>query len=196
MVFSDLLFLLVFIPAFALCYMLATLLDKAMSKDGADRRVLMRNIVIVLFSLMFYGWGEPVYVFLMVFCVFLNYLSGLCIERFDGKRRKVALALGLVANLSILGTFKYADFVAETLCSIGLNVPLPQIALPIGISFFTFQSISYLIDVYRRESPAQRHFGNLLLYISMFPQLVAGPIVRYDTVAREINNRSARPAKL
>ena len=190
MVFSDLLFLLVFIPAFALCYMLATLLDKAMSKDGADRRVLMRNIVIVLFSLMFYGWGEPVYVFLMVFCVFLNYLSGLCIERFDGKRRKVALALGLVANLSILGTFKYADFIAETLCSIGLNVPLPHIALPIGISFFTFQSISYLIDVYRRESPAQRHFGNLLLYISMFPQLVAGPIVRYDTVAREINNRS------
>ena len=190
MVFSDLLFLLVFIPAFALCYVLATLLDKAMSKEGADRRVLMRNIVIVLFSLLFYGWGEPVYVFLMIFCVFLNYLSGLGIERFDGKRRKVALSLGLIANLAILGTFKYADFVAETLRSIGLNVPLPQIALPIGISFFTFQSISYLIDVYRRESPAQRHFGNLLLYISMFPQLVAGPIVRYDTVAREINNRS------
>ena len=190
MVFSDLLFLLVFIPAFALCYMLGTLLDKATSKSLTEKRVLARNIVIVLFSLIFYGWGEPIYVFLMVLCVFLNYLSGLSIDRFEGKRRKVALSLGLVANLAILGTFKYADFFVQTLCDLGLNIPLPNIALPIGISFYTFQSISYLIDVYRKQSPAQRHFGNLLLYISMFPQLVAGPIVRYDTIAREINNRS------
>ena len=190
MVFSDLLFLFVFIPAFALCYVLATLLDKAMSKNSAEKRILLRNIVIVLFSLIFYGWGEPLYVFLMVFSVFLNYLSGLGIDRFEGKSRKMALVLGLIVNLVVLGTFKYADFFAQTLCGLGLNVPLPNIALPIGISFYTFQSISYLVDVYRKQSPAQRHFGNLLLYISMFPQLVAGPIVRYDTVAREINSRS------
>ena len=190
MVFSDLLFLLVFIPAFALCYLLGTLVDKAMSKSLVEKRVLARNIVIVLFSLIFYGWGEPIYVFLMVLCVFLNYLSGLSIDRFEGKKRKFALSLGLIVNLAILGTFKYADFFVQTLCDLGLNIPLPNIALPIGISFYTFQSISYLIDVYRKQSPAQQHFGNLLLYISMFPQLVAGPIVRYDTIAREINNRS------
>lgn len=190
MVFSDLLFLLVFIPSFALCYLLGTLVDRAMSKPLAEKRILARNIVIVLFSLIFYGWGEPIYLFLMVLCVLLNYLSGLSIDRFEGKKRKVALVLGLVANLAILGTFKYADFFVQTLCDLGLNIPLPHIALPIGISFYTFQSISYLIDVYRKQSPAQQHFGNLLLYISMFPQLVAGPIVRYDTIAREINNRS------
>ncbi len=190
MVFSDLLFLFVFIPSFAICYMLAALGDKAMSKGAIEKRVLLKNIVTVLFSLIFYGWGEPVYVFLMLFCVFLNYLSGLGIDHFEGRRRKVALVLGLVANLAILGTFKYANLFAQTLCDIGIDVPLPNIALPIGISFYTFQSISYLVDVYRKQSPAQRHFGNLLLYISMFPQLVAGPIVRYDTIAREINSRT------
>ena len=188
MVFSDLFFLFVFIPAFAICYMLAAIVDRRLSSSTA-RRMILKNIVIVIFSLIFYGWGEPIYVFLMILCVFLNYLSGLGIDRFEGKRRKLMLILGLIANLSILGTFKYAGFFAQTLCDIGLNVSVPQIALPIGISFYTFQSISYLIDVYRKQSPAQHHFGNLLLYISMFPQLVAGPIVRYDTIAREINDR-------
>ena len=188
MVFSDLFFLFVFIPAFAICYMLAAIVDRWLSSSTA-RRMILKNIVIVIFSLIFYGWGEPIYVFLMILCVFLNYLSGLGIDRFEGKKRKLMLILGLIANLSILGTFKYAGFFAQTLCDIGLNVSVPQIALPIGISFYTFQSISYLIDVYRKQSPAQHHFGNLLLYISMFPQLVAGPIVRYDTIAREINDR-------
>ena len=188
MVFSDLFFLFVFIPAFALCYMLAAMVDRWLSSPTTSRMIL-KNIVIVLFSLIFYGWGEPIYVFLMILCVFLNYLSGLGIDRSEGKRRKVMLALGLIANLSILGTFKYAGLFAQTLCDIGINIHVPQIALPIGISFYTFQSISYLVDVYRKQSPAQHHFGNLLLYISMFPQLVAGPIVRYDTIAREINDR-------
>ena len=188
MVFSDLFFLFVFIPAFALCYMLAAMVDRWFSTPTTSR-MLLKNIVIVLFSLIFYGWGEPVYVFLMILCVFLNYLSGLGIDRSEGKRRKVMLALGLIANLLILGTFKYAGLFAQTLCDIGINIHVPQIALPIGISFYTFQSISYLADVYRKQSPAQHHFGNLLLYISMFPQLVAGPIVRYDTIAREINDR-------
>ena len=189
MVFSDLFFLFVFIPAFALCYLLAAVIDKRMSNASLTKQMLLKNMVIVLFSLIFYGWGEPIYVFLMVFCVLLNYLSGLGIDRYEGKKRKAMLILGLIANLSILGTFKYAGFFAQTLCDIGLPISVPQIALPIGISFYTFQSISYLIDVYRKQSPAQHKFGNLLLYISMFPQLVAGPIVRYDTIAREINDR-------
>ena len=125
----------------------------------------------------------------MLGCVLLNYLSGLIIDRATEGWRKTALVIGLIGNIAILGTFKYANFIAGLLAQIGLPVTSPEISLPIGISFYTFQSISYLVDVYRHESPAQRRFTNLLLYISMFPQLIAGPIVRYDTVAREIENR-------
>lgn len=145
--------------------------------------------MLVLFSLIFYAWGEPVYVFLMLFCVLLNYLAGRGIGALEGKARKWALIAGLTGNLLILGTFKYLGFFVETLAGVGITVDAPTIALPIGISFYTFQSISYLIDVYRRESPMQRRFVNLLLYISMFPQLIAGPIVRYGTVAHEITDR-------
>ena len=145
--------------------------------------------MLVFFSLVFYAWGEPVYVLLMIGCVLMNYLAGLVIDRANDTWRTVALVVGLVCNIGILGTFKYANMIAETLSSFGLPVANPHIALPIGISFYTFQSISYLIDVYRYDSPAQRRFSNLLLYISMFPQLIAGPIVRYDTVASEIEDR-------
>lgn len=196
MVFSDLLFLFLFIPAFAICYMGASAIDRWMSVGSVSKQVLMKNIVIVLFSLIFYGWGEPIYLFLMILCVLLNYLSGLSIDRFEGRARKVALVLGVAANIAILTIFKYAGFIAESLSGLGLEVSIPKIALPIGISFYTFQSLSYLVDVYRRQSPAQRHFGNLLLYISMFPQLVAGPIVRYDTIAREINDRTTTAADI
>ena len=180
MVFSDLFFLFAFIPAFAICYMLASLWRRSLD---------VRNIILVIFSLIFYAWGEPVYVLLMLFSVLLNYLSGLAIGKTQGTSRRWALALGLVCNLLILGTFKYLGFFVETLTSIGISVSAPSIALPIGISFYTFQSISYLIDVYRNESPVQKRFRDLLLYISMFPQLIAGPIVRYGTIAHEINNR-------
>ncbi|MGM9803620.1 MAG: MBOAT family O-acyltransferase [Muribaculaceae bacterium] len=147
-------------------------------------------MTLIVFSLLFYAWGEPVYVFLMLGCVLVNYISGLLVD--VAKRlRKLALAFGVACNLAILGTFKYAGFIAQTLCDFGVNVAVPKIALPIGISFYVFQSISYLVDVYRRESPVQRNFFNLLLYISMFPQLIAGPIVRYGTVAHEISNRKA-----
>ena len=183
MVFADLFFLFGFLPAFALSYLLARLLDKGFEGFRC------RNMVLVFFSLLFYAWGEPLYVLLMIGCVVMNYLSGLIIDNANGGWRRTALTFGLVCNILILGTFKYANLIAETLSQCGLPVPNPQIALPIGISFYTFQSISYLIDVYRRESPAQRRFTNLLLYISMFPQLIAGPIVRYDTVAREIEDR-------
>ena len=125
----------------------------------------------------------------MLGSVLINYLAGLGIDHYDGPRRRWALVAGLACNIGILGTFKYAGFFAQTLNDIGLAVPVPKIALPIGISFYTFQSISYLVDVYRRVSPCQKRIGNLLLYISMFPQLIAGPIVRYQTVALEITDR-------
>lgn len=190
MVFSDLFFLFVFVPAFMLCYLLATLVDKKLLATESERSLGGRNAVLVIFSLVFYAWGEPVYVFLMLACVFMNYIVGLCIHRCVGGGRKAALAIGLVCNIAVLGTFKYLGFFARTLCDIGIEVSVPAISLPIGISFYTFQSVSYLIDVYRREAPVQRRFTSLLLYISMFPQLIAGPIVRYGTVAEEINVRS------
>lgn len=186
MVFADLFFLFSFLPTFIICYMLATLIDRWF---GGEHRNIAKNITLVIFSFIFYAWGEPVYVFLMLACVVVNYIVGLLIEKAEGKKRKGALTIGLIVNIAILATFKYANFFAEILNSIGLPVKSPEIALPIGISFYTFQSISYLIDVYRKESPVQRRFVNLLLYISMFPQLIAGPIVRYGTVAKEILER-------
>ena len=190
MVFSDLFFLFVFLPAFALCYLAAAWIDRQIPMEEAgEHSHLFQNSVLVVFSLIFYAWGEPVYVFLMLFCVLVNYLAGLGINSQTGGARRWALAAGLTGNILILSTFKYLSFFAQQLNALGVEVADPKISLPIGISFYTFQSISYLIDVYRREAPVQRHFGNLLLYISMFPQLIAGPIVRYNTVAREINSR-------
>lgn len=183
MVFSDLFFLFVFLPAFSLCYLAATWLGKTIHSHTPQ------NTVLVLFSLLFYAWGEPVYVLLMLFCAILNYLAGLGIGHTQGTTRKWTLIVGLTGNILILSTFKYLSFFIQQLTAIGIPITDPQIALPIGISFYTFQSISYLIDVYRQEAPMQRQFGKLLLYISMFPQLIAGPIVRYNTVAREISKR-------
>lgn len=185
MVFSDLFFIFTFLPTFILCYLLASGIDRWTGKDSN----IAKNIVLVVFSLIFYAWGEPVYVFLMIGSVIINYFVGRLIDKGEGIGRKTALTIGLILNIAILGTFKYAGFFGEILQSLGLPVTPPTIALPIGISFYTFQSISYLIDVYRRESPVQRRFINLLLYISMFPQLIAGPIVRYGTVAKEIMQR-------
>lgn len=183
MVFSDLFFLFVFLPLFLLAYLAAYWLDRRRTAGAA-----IRNAVLVGASLVFYAWGEPIYVFLLLVSVLVNYLCGLAIARQTTRRRR-ALVIGLLANIAILGTFKYADFFANTLTALGIPVPAPGISLPIGISFYTFQSISYLVDVYRGVAPVQRRFGGLLLYISMFPQLIAGPIVRYDLVAREIDDR-------
>ena len=188
MVFSDLFFIYVFIPAFALCYLLGGLIDKHILGDAGSKSLAARNTMLVVFSLIFYAWGEPTYVFLMLGSVLVNYLCGMAIHR-STARRKGALAVGVGLNLIILGTFKYLGFFARQLIGLGMEVEAPEIALPIGISFYTFQSISYLVDVYRKDSPVQRTFKGLLLYISMFPQLIAGPIVRYGTVADEINAR-------
>ena len=192
MVFSDLFFIFVFLPVFLLCYMSAWLIDKKWLGTEEQPATGARNAVLVTFSLIFYAWGEPVYVFLMLGSVVVNYLAGRIINSQES-HRKAALAVGIAVNLLILGTFKYAGFFAQTLCDAGLTVPIPKISLPIGISFYTFQSISYLVDIYRREAPVQRRFVNLLLYISMFPQLIAGPIVRYEIVALEIKDRRVTP---
>ena len=181
MVFADLFFLFAFLPAFAICYLIA----------GLAKGNTLKNGVLVLFSLIFYAWGEPVYVVLLVLCALLNWLFGRGIDR-KGRGRTFWLVVGLIGNLAILGTFKYLGFFADLLGRFGVPLQVPEIALPIGISFYTFQSISYLVDVYRRESPAQRRFWDLLLYISMFPQLIAGPIVRDGTIAKEIHTRKVR----
>lgn len=211
MVFSDLFFIFVFIPAFALTYLLAAWLDKKVLYRAPDSiyydeaemaravkshpRFRVRNAVLVVFSLLFYAWGEPIYVFLMLICVIINYFAGLGIAAAQyadaRKRAKAWLWIGVGCDILMLGTFKYLGFFNDTLASLGLDLNAPRLALPIGISFYIFQSISYLADVYRKEAPVQRNYFDLLLYISMFPQLIAGPIVRYDTVAREIHNRHA-----
>ena len=180
MVFSDLFFLFVFLPVFALCYLLAAWVDRRKTIPSFRHR----NSMLVLFSLIFYAWGEPLYVLLMLASVIVNYFIG----RGIAKEGKPFLVLGLVFNIGLLVVFKYANFLVENFQLSTFNFQL-SIPLPIGISFYTFQSISYLIDVYRGTTPVQRSFKNLLLYISMFPQLIAGPIVRYGTIASEITNR-------
>ena len=187
MVFSDLFFIYVFLASFAIMYLLGTWADKAMSKDDMPA-CQVRNAVLVLFSLIFYAWGEPIYVFLMLVCVVINFFIGRMIDHQE-KHRKAMLVIGVACDLGILGVFKYADFFANQLQALGMPVPSPHISLPIGISFYIFQSLSYLVDVYRRDSHSQKRFIDLLLYISMFPQLIAGPIVRYQTVAEKITKR-------
>ena len=154
MVFSDLLFIFVFLPFFALTYVLGTFLDKWRIKKSArigeilNRPMMWRNVSLIIFSILFYSWGEPVYIFLMLAAVVINYISGLLIGSKDDSRiRKLWLIIGVGLDLVILGSFKYLGFFAETLSSIGIPVAIPNIALPIGISFYIFQSISYLVDV-------------------------------------------------
>lgn len=207
MVFSDLFFIFVFIPGFALAYLLATWLDKkllpkhriSVAVGSGDEYAASevpafkaRNAALVVFSLLFYAWGEPIYVLLMLICVVINYLAGLGIASGQKKgpgRAKAWMWGGVICDILMLGTFKYLGFFGDTLSAMGLSVNPPRLALPIGISFYIFQSVSYLVDVYRGDAPVQRRYWDLLLYISMFPQLIAGPIVRYDRVAHEIHQR-------
>lgn len=192
MVFSDLFFLFGFLPTFLLLYNLAGWVDRRHAVDKLNPAHIWRNATLVVFSLIFYAWGEPIYVLLMIVTVLLNYLSALWMVKWQ-YTRKLALVVGIIVNLLILGSFKYLGFFAETLRHLGVEVSVPEIGLPIGISFYIFQSVSYLVDVYRSAAPAQRRYADLLLYISMFPQLIAGPIVRYDTIAQEINSRKVTP---
>ena len=152
-----------------------------------------RNLVLLLTSLIFYGWGEPVYIGIMVLSILIDYTHGMLVEKY---RSRDALARWFVAesmilNLGLLGFFKYWDFFAANLSLIpGISIPTLGLPLPIGISFFTFQTMSYTIDVYRQDAPAQRNIVSFGAYVTMFPQLVAGPIVRYRDVAAELNRRT------
>lgn len=143
-------------------------------------------------SLLFYAYGEPVYVFLMIGSVVFNYVIGLLMV----KNKKIWLIFGISGNVSLLAVFKYADFAIETINEfIGIQIPEPHIALPIGISFFTFQAMSYLIDVYKGKHNCQKSFWKLLLYISFFPQLIAGPIVKYSDIEKELYEREVKEAE-
>lgn len=151
-------------------------------------------MVLLVASLIFYAWGEPVYVLIMLFSTVFDYTNGILIEHFQKKncpgKAKVVLIIDLCGNLGILGFFKYADFFIGSLNTImGAGLSLLHIALPIGISFYTFQTMSYTIDVYRKVVPAQHNILNFATYVTLFPQLIAGPIVQYKTVAKELAHR-------
>ena len=165
MVFSSLLFLFLFLPAVLLLYLIAP-------KKG-------KNLVLFFMSLIFYAWGEPIYITLMLFSTVLDYTNGILVDKFlnEGKKKpaQIALLVSIVVNLGLLGFFKYS----------GLDLPLP-----IGISFYTFQTMSYTIDVYRRKVEVQKNIIDFGTYVTLFPQLIAGPIVRYETVAKELSHRT------
>ena len=178
MVFSSGIFLFLFLPIVLLIYY-----------NPLIRSRSFRNIFLFLASIIFYAWGEPVYVLLMLSSIVVNWLFGRCIMA--GKNSTVIAALAVVYNLAFLFVFKYLDF-AITNCNnlLNLSIPLFGIELPIGISFYTFQAMSYVIDVKRKPELAQRSLLNVGLYIACFPQLIAGPIVRYETVAQQIRERT------
>lgn len=194
MVFSSLLFLILFFAAFLICYFpVGALLGKIIPGRRLSKAVAVRNAILLIFSLFFYAWGEPRCVFLMLLSSLVDYIDGLLLEKFEDRPgvRKTCLILSLVINLSILGVMKYADFFMGSINMIpGISLPLPGIALPIGISFYTFQTTSYSIDVYRKKVKAERNYFRYLTYISMFSQLIAGPIVRYSKVSEELKNRN------
>lgn len=176
MVFSSVVFLFVFLPVVFLVY---SLLPSLRWKD----------LFLVAASLIFYAYGEPVYVLLMLFSSVLNYGLGLLAPG-GGRRAKAALSLAVILDLGILCVFKYTGFILENVNALfGVSIPIPAIVMPIGISFFTFQALSYVIDVYRGDVQAQKDYGKVLLYISFFPQLIAGPIVKYHDIEREIEDR-------
>ncbi len=179
MVFSSIPFLFYFLPFCLILYYLAPF--------------KLKNYILLVFSLVFYAWGEPVYILLMILETLSDYILGLCMDRADQKPglRRLCLLLSVFIDLGCLGFFKYADFLVETLNAVaGTSVTPLQLGLPIGISFFTFQTMSYTIDLYKREVAVEKNYFYYLTYVSMFPQLIAGPIVRFSTVNEELHARS------
>ncbi|MGL5346728.1 MAG: MBOAT family O-acyltransferase [Peptostreptococcaceae bacterium] len=178
MVFSNTIFLYLFLP-----------LNLFMYYAFKSRKA--KNITLIVFSLIFYAWGEPIWISLLIFSSFVDYCIALFIEKNRGnKLAKLGLILSLVINLGLLVTFKYSAFIYENINSIfNLSLQIPRFSLPIGISFYTFQTLSYSIDVYKGDFKAQRSYTKFLMYVSLYHQLVAGPIVRYKDVEDEIENR-------
>lgn len=178
MVFSSLTFLFAYLPVTLAVYFLSPL--------------RWRNLVLLLFSLFFYGWGEPVYILIMFASIMIDYVHGALVEKYRSNDRLARwfVAESMIFNLLLLGFFKYYDFFAANLSLIpGIQIPQLGIPLPIGISFFTFQTMSYTVDVYRQDAPAQRNIVRFGAFVTMFPQLIAGPIVKYKTVAEDLDHR-------
>ena len=185
MVFSSVVFLFYYLPVVLAVYYLT------------PRKY--RNLWLFAVNLVFYGWGEPIYILLMIFSVSLNYASGLLVARFranDRKKAKTVLTVNTAVNLLLLVIFKYTDLLVNTLNQVlGTSLPAPGLALPIGISFYTFQSMSYPIDVYRGDAQPQRNFIQFGTFVSLFPQLIAGPIVRYKDIADQLDERRENMAQ-
>lgn len=185
MLFSSTFFLFLFLPLLLFLYYKVVKTHEA------------KNKLLLIFSLVFYAWGEPVFVLVMMGCILANYFFGRLVDQDDEFNKwkldsKTVLTTMLFFNLGILGIFKYSGFIVSNINTVlKLNIPVPDIALPIGISFFTFQGISYVIDVYRKKARAFDNPMDVGLYISFFPQLIAGPIVRYETIAKELRDRKA-----
>lgn len=175
MVFSSIPFLYYFLPLVLICYFLVPF--------------RLKNLILLIFSLLFYSWGEPRYIFLMVISILLAYGEGILLERVQGKKAAGVLAAACCVHIGLLLYFKYADFFIENMNALGLELPLLQAALPIGISFYTFQILSYLVDVYRKDCKAQKNLVSFGAYVSMFPQLIAGPIVRYSDIEKQLGYR-------
>ncbi len=174
MVFSSTIFIFLFLPLVLLCYFLAP--------------TKVKNYVLLLFSIIFYLFGGPKYLLLLLLIVLIDYIGAILIEKKE--KRKLFLGITIALNILILVYFKYTGFFLDNINNIfKLDIPVPKIVLPIGISFYTFQAMSYVIDVYRKKVSLQKNFLTLLLYVSLFPQLVAGPIVRYETIEKELKNR-------
>ena len=179
MVFSSLTFLFAFLPITMILYYIVP--DKA------------KNVIILISGLVFYAWGEPIYVLVMIASTAIDYTAGRLIHANDGKPkvRLLCLIVSLVMNLGLLGVFKYLGFIIESLnAGFGLSIPNPNLPLPIGISFFTFQSMSYTIDLYRRQIKVQKNPVSFIAFVTLFPQIVAGPIVRYEDIQNEIDHRT------
>ena len=187
MVFSSAAFLFAFFPVYIAVVALV-------------RNSKACNVLLIIMSLVFYAWGEPVYILLMLFSILVNYLIALPAEKYretDSIRRRTLLSLSVIFNLTALGLFKYAGFAVSTVNSVfGLSVPVPRIPLPVGISFFTFQTMSYVIDAYRGTCSVQRNIGKFMLYVSFFPQLIAGPIVKYHDIEKQLDVRSTSAEKI
>ena len=179
MVFSSLIFLILFLPILLVIYYLIP----------SKKTFAWKNVILLIFSLIFYAWGEPIYILLMLFSSIVDYTIGNLIDKVP-KKKKIWLTLSIVVNLGMLMYFKYTNFFIDNINNIfNLNIDFLEVTLPIGISFFTFQTMSYSIDVYRGSVKAEKNFLNFFLYVCMFPQLIAGPIVRYIDVAKELKDR-------
>jgi len=179
LVFSSLVFIFAFLPLTILIYYISP--------------KHLRNLVLLIASLIFYAWGEPLYILLMIFTTVFDYTCGLLIEKYKGKKRtsKGIFIVSIIVNLGMLGFFKYSGFIVENINKIfNLSLNSHNLPLPLGISFYTFQTMSYVIDVYLDKVPVQKNIISFGTYVTMFPQLVAGPIVRYSDVCNEIDNRN------